>query len=123
MCLGHDGYPLGFDCKNPTTWPLGGLITQYRAQHLNFSASTPYTVPEFQVRFSTWSQRTTQTRLIVKQGGSFDPWGGYGFDQCGQLINHEQVRVFYKNMFASGVTIFNLYMVCHSPRTVSKFQG
>ncbi|KAK1779963.1 glycoside hydrolase superfamily [Copromyces sp. CBS 386.78] len=89
---GHDGYPLGFDCKNPTAWPLGNLITQYREQHLNFSASTPYTVPEF-------------------QGGSFDPWGGYGFDQCGQLINHEQVRVFYKNMFASGVTIFNLYMI------------
>ncbi|KAK3497574.1 beta-galactosidase precursor [Neurospora hispaniola] len=89
---GHDGYPLGFDCKNPTTWPLGNLITQYRAQHLKFSPSTPYTVPEF-------------------QGGSFDPWGGYGFDQCEQLINHEQVRVFYKNMFASGVTIFNLYMI------------
>ena len=48
------------------------------------------------------------------QGGSYDPWGGYGFEQCGQLINHEQVRVFYKNMFASGVTIFSLYMVCHS---------
>lgn len=56
------------------------------------SPSTPYSVLEF-------------------QGGSFDEWGGPGFEQCSQLINHEFERVFYKNMFASGVTIFNIYMV------------
>lgn len=58
------------------------------------SPLTPYSVVEF-------------------QGGSFDPWGGLGFEQCSVLINHEFERVFYKNMFASGVTIFNIYMVSH----------
>lgn len=45
------------------------------------------------------------------QGGAFDPYGGWGFDQCSILVNHEFERVFYKNNFASGVTIFNIYMV------------
>lgn len=56
------------------------------------SDSTPYSIPEF-------------------QGGSFDPWGGWGFEQCYELINHEQERVFYKNNYAAGVTIFSLYMI------------
>jgi hypothetical protein len=59
---------------------------------MNQSASTPYTIPEF-------------------QGGAFDPWGGWGFEQCAELVNHEQVRVFYKNNFAAGVTIYSLYMI------------
>jgi len=45
------------------------------------------------------------------QGGSFDPWGGLGFDQCSVLLNNEFERVFYKNDYSFGVTIFNLYMV------------
>lgn len=45
------------------------------------------------------------------QGGSFDPFGGPGFDQCSKLVNHEFARVFYKNNLAAGVTILNLYMV------------
>lgn len=45
------------------------------------------------------------------QGGSFDPPGGLGFDQCSILLNMEFERVFYKNNYAAGVTIFNLYMV------------
>ena len=89
---GHDGYPLGFDCANPNTWPAKALPTNWHVTHENQSPSTPYTIPEF-------------------QGGSFDPWGGWGFDQCLQLINHEQERVFYKNNYAAGVTIFNLYMI------------
>ncbi|RKU43640.1 hypothetical protein DL546_004893 [Coniochaeta pulveracea] len=89
---GHDGYPLGFDCANPSTWPAGALPTSWYKTHMNQSASTPYSIPEF-------------------QGGSFDPWGGWGFEQCLQLVNHEQVRVFYKNNYAAGVTIFNLYMI------------
>lgn len=89
---GHDGYPLGFDCANPSTWPANALPTDWYAQHMNMSPSTPYTIPEF-------------------QGGSFDPWGGWGFDQCAELVNHEQVRVFYKNNYAAGVTIYNPYMI------------
>lgn len=45
------------------------------------------------------------------QAGSFDPWGGLGFDACSRLANHEFERVFYKNDFSFGVAILNLYMV------------
>ncbi|KAK7967543.1 beta-galactosidase extracellular, partial [Apiospora aurea] len=89
---GHDGYPLGFDCANPTVWPTDGLPTDWRALHLQQSPSTPYSINEF-------------------QAGSFDPWGGWGFEQCSQLVNHEFERVFYKNTFAAGVSILNLYMI------------
>lgn len=53
---GHDSYPLGFDCANPTVWP-GSLPDYFHASHELQSPSTPYAIPEF-------------------QGGSFDPWGG-----------------------------------------------
>ncbi|KAK8046304.1 putative beta-galactosidase A [Apiospora saccharicola] len=89
---GHDGYPLGFDCSNPTVWPADGLPTDWRALHLQQSPSTPYSINEF-------------------QAGSFDPWGGPGFEQCSQLVNQEFERVFYKNNFAAGVSILNLYMI------------
>ena len=45
------------------------------------------------------------------QGGAYDPWGGWGFEQCSILVNHEFERVFYKNNMAAGVTIFSVYMV------------
>ncbi|KAH7054601.1 beta-galactosidase precursor [Macrophomina phaseolina] len=89
---GHDGYPLGFDCANPYTWPDGKLPTNWKTLHEQQSPSTPYSVIEF-------------------QGGAFDPWGGLGFDQCSVLLNHEFERVFYKNLQSFGVTILNLYMI------------
>ncbi|KAI9713478.1 MAG: hypothetical protein M1820_000860 [Bogoriella megaspora] len=88
---GHDGYPLGFDCANPYTWPDNALPTYYLNLHEQQSPSTPYAIVEF-------------------QGGSFDPWGGLGFNQCSILLNSEFERVFYKNDFSFGVTIFNIYM-------------
>lgn len=88
---GHDGYPLGFDCANPEVWPDAALPTNWRDLHLNQSSSTPYSIIEF-------------------QGGSFDPWGGPGFAKCLQLVNAEFERVFYKNDYSFGVTIFNIYM-------------
>ncbi|TID21491.1 glycoside hydrolase family 35 protein [Venturia nashicola] len=88
---GHDGYPLGFDCANPGVWPAKKLPTNWRDVHLKQSPGTPYSIPEF-------------------QGGSFDPWGGPGFEQCSALLNSEFQRVFYKNDFSFGVTIFNIYM-------------
>ncbi|OCL03153.1 glycoside hydrolase family 35 protein [Glonium stellatum] len=88
---GHDGYPLGFDCAHPYTWPSGALPTGWRTTHLEQSPSTPYAIVEF-------------------QGGSFDPWGGLGFEQCSVLLNNEFERVFYKNDYSFGVTIFNIYM-------------
>ncbi|KAL7913505.1 glycoside hydrolase family 35 protein [Trichoderma velutinum] len=89
---GHDAYPVGFDCAHPYTWPENGLPTTYHQQHLSMSPNTPFSLVEF-------------------QGGSFDPFGGWGFEQCSVLVNHEFERVFYKNNYAAGVTIFNLYMI------------
>ncbi|KHN94270.1 beta-galactosidase [Metarhizium album ARSEF 1941] len=89
---GHDSYPLGFDCGNPTVWPPDGLPTTFHRLHEKQSPKTPYSVIEF-------------------QGGAFDPWGGWGFEKCAALVNHEFARVFYKNNLAAGVTIFNIYMI------------
>src|SRR5207249_3652490 len=44
------------------------------------------------------------------QGGSFDPWGGPGYDKCRQLTGPDFERVFYKTNVASGVTLQNFYM-------------
>ncbi|CAC9893365.1 unnamed protein product [Aureobasidium pullulans] len=82
---------MGFDCANPTTWPDNALPTYYGDLHAEQSPSTPYSILEF-------------------QGGSFDPWGGLGFEQCSELLNSEFQRVFYKNDFSFGMTIFNIYM-------------
>lgn len=78
-------------CANPYVW--GAVPTNFHATHLIDSPSTFYSLNEY-------------------QGGSFDPWGGLGFDQCAILLNMEFERVFYKNNFASGVTLLNLYMIC-----------
>ncbi|KAK5329783.1 hypothetical protein LTR93_001371 [Exophiala xenobiotica] len=88
---GHDNYPLGFDCANPTVWPAGKLPTDYWQRHLQQSPTTPYSITEF-------------------QAGSFDPWGGPGFAKCGVLVNSEFERVFYKNDLSFSVKILNLYM-------------
>ncbi|OAG13056.1 uncharacterized protein CC84DRAFT_1227943 [Paraphaeosphaeria sporulosa] len=88
---GHDGYPLGFDCSNPEVWGDQQLVTDWYSVHLQQSPNTPYSIMEF-------------------QGGSYDPWGGPGFDKCLQLVNAAFERVFYKNIYTFGVTIFNIYM-------------
>jgi hypothetical protein len=93
---GFDGYPLGeydciltlagtmswhfllgFDCANPQTWPDQALPTGYADSHAEFGGGTPFSLLEF-------------------QGGSFDPWGGWGFEQCQALVNFEFQRVFCK---------------------------
>ncbi|CUA69464.1 hypothetical protein RSOLAG22IIIB_08477 [Rhizoctonia solani] len=79
-----DAYPLGFDCSNPDV------------------------------------QRHVRVEF---QGGAFDPWGGPGYEACHQLINHQVLlldsthaklvqfaNVFYKNNYAAGTSILNLYM-------------
>jgi hypothetical protein len=45
---GHDGYPLGFDCANPTRWPDNNLPTNWQELHQKQSPSTPYSIVEFQ---------------------------------------------------------------------------
>ena len=88
---GHDGYPLGFDCSNPTVWGDEQLVTDWYDKHMEHSPNTPYSILEF-------------------QGGSYDPWGGPGFDKCLQLVNAAFERVFYKNVYTFSVTILNIYM-------------
>ncbi|KAI9826091.1 MAG: hypothetical protein M1832_000540 [Thelocarpon impressellum] len=89
---GHDGYPLGFDCSKPTNWPDNNLPGDWHQKHLAQSPSTPYSIVEF-------------------QGGSFDPWGGVGFDKCGEFINADFARVFNKNDYSLGATLHSLYMI------------
>lgn len=89
---GHDGYPLGFDCANPTVWPDNALPMNWRTLHMQQAPSTPYSIIEF-------------------QAGSFDPWGGPGFDRCEVLVNAEFERVYHKQLYSFGVTVLNLYMV------------
>ncbi|KAK2608465.1 hypothetical protein QQS21_003035 [Conoideocrella luteorostrata] len=89
---GHDSYPLGFDCANPTVWPANALPTYFHDRHVKQSPTSPYSIVEF-------------------QGGAYDPWGGPGFEKCSALVNQEFARVFYKNNFAAGVTIFSIYMI------------
>ena len=88
---GHDGYPLGFNCQQPTNWTSATLPTNWGTLHEQESPSTPYSIVEF-------------------QGGSFDPWGGYGFDNCAALTNEQFERIFYKNNWSFLVTIQNFYM-------------
>ena len=89
---GYDDYPLGLgDCSSPRSWPDNGLPTDYLALHLAQSPSTPHSILEF-------------------QGGSFDPWGGVGYENCETLVNEQYLRLFYKNNYAAKVTIFNIYM-------------
>ena len=94
---GYDNYPLGFDCSHPSDWGTNRLPTNFHQLHEQQSPKTPLSIIEF-------------------QGGSFDPWGGPGFEKCTALLNHEFERVYYKNNFAAGVTIMNLYMVCSHKR-------
>lgn len=89
---GHDSYPLGFDCANPSVWPEDNLPTNFWTLHEEQSPTTPYSLVEF-------------------QAGAYDPWGGPGFAACADLVNHEFERVFYKNNFSFRVAIFNLYMI------------
>jgi hypothetical protein len=45
---GHDGYPLGFDCANPSVWPESALPTNWHQLHEKQSPNTPYSIVEFQ---------------------------------------------------------------------------
>jgi beta-galactosidase GanA len=81
---GWDRYPQGFNCSSPTTWrPIQTIPRPV--------ATKPLAVYEF-------------------GSGSFDPWGGPGFDKCRQLTNEQYERVFFKNLLAQGVSVANFYM-------------
>ncbi|KAI9494122.1 beta galactosidase [Zychaea mexicana] len=88
---GWDIYPLGFDCSQPDKWETDRNQISYREYHRRTNDEQPMAVYEF-------------------QGGAFDRWGGTGYAECRKLLNEQYAKVYYKNNFAQGVTIHNLYM-------------
>ncbi|MGW4897809.1 beta-galactosidase [Kitasatospora sp. NPDC004240] len=82
---GVDSYPQGFNCSSPDTWK-GVPDVSY-----GHAPGRPLFTAEF-------------------QAGSFDPWGGPGYDKCRQLIGSQFADVFYKQNIAVGATMQNLYM-------------
>ncbi|KAJ8074302.1 hypothetical protein PM082_012613 [Marasmius tenuissimus] len=86
---GWDGYPLGFDCDKPETWTE--LSTQHDAIHQMFNPAEPLALFEW-------------------QGGAFSYWSGPGYDMCYELINEQFANVYYKNNYAAGTALQNLYM-------------
>ncbi|KAJ7175273.1 glycoside hydrolase superfamily [Mycena haematopus] len=86
---GWDGYPLGFDCNNPSVWTE--LSTQSDTSHQTWNPAEPLALFEW-------------------QGGAFSYWSGPGYDQCYKLVNEQFANVYYKNNYASGAGIQNLYM-------------
>ncbi|KAI8986121.1 glycoside hydrolase superfamily [Trametes punicea] len=86
---GLDSYPQGFDCSNPTHW--APVVTNYHQYHIQNNPSEPWYMPEF-------------------QGGSFDPWGGPGYDACEVLTGPDFQDVFYKQNWASNVKLISYYM-------------
>ncbi|MGH3545186.1 MAG: glycoside hydrolase family 35 protein, partial [Mycobacteriales bacterium] len=82
---GEDSYPQGFDCAEPKKWKPVRDLPRLRDD-------APIFTPEF-------------------QGGSYDPWGGPGYDKCRQLTGPDFQKVFYKNNVVAGATMQNFYML------------
>jgi beta-galactosidase len=83
-----DAYPNGFSCTNAAGWHA---IPDYS----NARAMTPANEPLYMAEF---------------QGGSFDPWGGPGYDKCRQMDNGDFERIISQDAIASGFTGQNFYM-------------
>lgn len=86
---GFDAYPQGFNASAPEQWRSVPDFSYVRGRGAALN-------PLF---------------LAEGQGGSFDPWGGPGFDKCRELTNANFNRVFYKNNIASGLTMQSFYML------------
>ena len=81
---GQDRYPQGFDCAHPSRWSSVGTLRRLRDD-------APMFTPEF-------------------QGGSFDPWGGPGYDRCRRRTGPDFEKVFYKENVIDGATLQSFYM-------------
>ncbi|CAE6538539.1 unnamed protein product [Rhizoctonia solani] len=84
-----DGYPLGFDCSHPDVW--NEVDSSLDTNHQRWNPAEPLYLAEY-------------------QGGAFDPWNGPGYGACYNLINEQFANVFYKNSYAAGTYLQNLYM-------------
>jgi hypothetical protein len=52
----------------------------------------------------------TPYSVIECQGGSWDPWGGYGYNKTAARLGPPYQRIFFKNIYSFGATVFNVYM-------------
>ncbi|EUC48685.1 glycoside hydrolase family 35 protein [Bipolaris oryzae ATCC 44560] len=86
---GLDSYPGGMSCTNLDTG--FNLPRTYYQWFQEVSPSQPEYLPEF-------------------EGGWFQPWGGYFFDQCKAEQSPEFADVFYKGLVGQRATLLNLYM-------------
>jgi beta-galactosidase GanA len=80
---GTDNYPLGFDCADPSSFGQPYNYPQYKGM--------PIYLPEY-------------------QGGSFDGWGGSGYNKCYNMTGPDFENVFYKSNVAQGATMQSNYM-------------
>ncbi|SNX83489.1 related to beta-galactosidase precursor [Melanopsichium pennsylvanicum] len=87
---GLDSYPQRFDCSHPSDWvPFRDDYLEY---HLETNPDQPFYIPEF-------------------QGGSYDPYGGPGYEACASMTNSSFTRVANQALIAQRVTLLSLYMV------------
>lgn len=86
---GLDSYPGGMSCTNLDTG--FNLPRTYYQWFQEVSPTQPEYLPEF-------------------EGGWFQPWGGYFFDQCLAEQSPEFADVFYKGLIGQRATLINLYM-------------
>ncbi|KAF2000639.1 glycoside hydrolase family 35 protein [Amniculicola lignicola CBS 123094] len=86
---GLDSYPGGLSCTNPNSG-FNLPRTYYQWFH-EVSPTQPELLPEF-------------------EGGWFQPWGGYFYDQCQAEHSPEFADVYYKGVVAQRVTLLSLYM-------------
>ncbi|KAJ7692256.1 putative beta-galactosidase [Mycena rosella] len=102
---GWDGYPLGFNCDQPTVWTE--LSTrQFRRR---VCPEIVNLCSESDTSHQQWNP-AEPLALFEWQGGAFSYWSGPGYDECYQLINEQFANVYYKNNYAAGAAIQNLYM-------------
>ena len=87
---GLDSYPQRFDCSHPSTWVP--FRDDYLKYHMDTNPDQPFYIPEF-------------------QGGSYDPYGGPGYEACGRMTNASFTRVANQALLAQRVTLLSLYMV------------
>jgi beta-galactosidase GanA len=80
---GGDNYPLGFNCADTSSFGQPYGYPTY--------PDMPIYLPEY-------------------QGGSFDGWGGTGYDNCYTMTGPDFENVYYKNNVAQGVTMQSNYM-------------
>ncbi|RAR00432.1 glycoside hydrolase family 35 protein [Stemphylium lycopersici] len=86
---GLDSYPGGMSCTNLNTG--FNLPKTYYQWFQEVSPSQPEYLPEF-------------------EGGWFQPWGGFFFDQCLAEQSPEFADVFYKGLVGQRASLLNLYM-------------